>query len=151
MKMDILHSTQHDKMPHYHGLYRFSITSEKNGKCIDIETLDSYEDHESYYDDTCWDLSDQIHKLLEEHLTKFNIKSQSWQVETYTRNGGPLIDYSIRCNCSPMDSFDFDITIEQSNGWIVNAYGSGDCDEKESDDEDEPPPPGDKNEFDEAD
>lgn len=137
-------------MPHYHGLYRFSITSEKKGKCIDISELDSYEDHVCYYDGTSWDLSEQIEKLLVAHLAKFNVRSQSWQVETYTRNGGPLIDYSIQCKCSPMDSFDFNITIKQSNGWVVNASGCGDCDEEESDDEVEPPPPGDKKEFAEA-
>lgn len=113
-------------MYYYRGLYYFKITSEKDGKIIDIETLDSYKHHESYYDGTCWDLKYQIHKLLEKYLAKFNIKSQSWQVETHTRNDGPLIDYSIRsAESHPMLTFKFDLVIAQPNGWIVRASGDG--------------------------
>lgn len=113
-------------MYYYRGLYDFKIISEKEGKYVSINKLDYYKKYECYHDLTSLNINKQINDLLKAHLAKFNIRRKSCLLATHIRNGNPAISYSIRTTESnPMLTFNFDLTIMQSNGWIIRASGNG--------------------------
>lgn len=112
----------------YRGIMSFTIyiTNNKTGEECDITELDAYES--DYIADESMELHDIIDRKVKELLSNFGGYSGSYQVEPYTRNGGPLIDYSItltnqkkRFYESPLEDLDFEISIDQGNGWTATA------------------------------
>lgn len=83
--------------------------------------------------------SDLIYDKVVECLEKAKCSESYFQVEPYKRNGGPLIDYSIKGNFSynPLEDLEFHFEIDQGNGWTAIATTSGaHFEENDSEDED---------------
>lgn len=105
----------------YSGLYYFCINGEKDGKTMDIHEL---EDANLYDEDTMFYISDKIDGLFMKYLMNYGIThfEMSYQVEAYTRNGGPLIDYCFKISDIvdiDFNNFDPEFVIEQDNGWTI--------------------------------
>lgn len=114
-----------DYLSEYNGIMFFSISIRNNqsGEELDISDLDAYES--DYIADESMQLYDLIYDKVVKCLEKCS--ESYFQVEPYTRNGGPLIDYSIKGNFSynPLEDLEFHFEIDQENGWT--AIASTDC------------------------
>ena len=124
------------------GLFRFEIfLKSPDGKMHELT-----EDDEFNY---CYEpeLGDVIYEFVMDFLEKSGAKDIRFQVETHSNNGGPLIDYCLRSEESPMSSLSLEgiyVHIEDKPGWflcVTSGYAEeeddSDDEEDDSDDEDD--------------
>lgn len=109
------------------GLYYFRIYGKKDGKTIDIYEL---EKTDIYEQNTMHNIHDKIKKMFKEYLIDRGIAlyEMSYQVEPFTRNNGPLIDYTVKTSNNidiSIEYFKPNFTIVQDNGWTIYVQNYG--------------------------